>query len=462
MEDQIVFGDRMIPVTLPDTVLPAQTQITASGLKPVSDLTETVRAALANPLGSPPIREMAKPGWKVTIAFDDPTVLTFAPIWETAINLVLEELYAAGVKKKNIDLVCANSLHRKFTRNELARIIGRKLVDEFGYRLYCHDAEDEKNLVYLGRSQSGYDVEVNRCVTESDLTVYVNASLMRAFNGGWKSVCVGLSTYRSIRWHHSPHGMSMSAHRNPMHDMLNEMGAHLESKIGAGRIFKIETMPANPLEVAQVWAGSVWETRKAALEVIREQYPPRSQLTKEKADIVLYGVAEFSPYAAFSTMNPILTLLSTGLGYMGGVIEALGKPGCSVILASPVKDQWNDRHHPSYREVWEDVLPISHDPYEIQDRFEEDFAHRPEYIYKYRFKNGFHPIHGILATYPLKRLKHASKIYVAGAEKPEMINHVGFTPAPTVEAAIEAAMDIHGRDASIAFVKYPLAGNRQL
>lgn len=384
----------------------------------------------------PPLYKLVKPGCRVTIAFDDPTVPCFAPVWETAIRLVLKELDRAGVKRKDITLLCANALHRKFTRRELAKVIGKDLVEEFGYRLLCHDAEDPENLTYLGLSASGYDVEVNRLIVDSDLTIYINTVVWRGFNGGWKSICVGLSTYRSIRWHHSPEGMSMSIARNPMHEMLNEMGALIEEKIGKNRLFKIETVLANPIQVARVWAGSIGETRRAALEVLKGHLPARRDLVKEKADIVVYGVPNWSPYASFSVMNPLLTLVSTGLGYLGGVIEAMGKPGCSVILATPCPDQWDEVHHPSYREVWDQVLSRSKDPHEIQDLFEEDFAHRADYIYKYRFCYGFHPIHGIMATYPLKRMKHAARVFVAGAQKPSLITHLGFVPIDTVESAI--------------------------
>ena len=77
------------------------------------------------------------------------------------------------------------------------------------------------------------------------------------------------------------------------------------------------------------------------------------------------------------------------------------RPGCSVIQATPCPDRWDGLHHPSYREVWDRVLARTRDPYEIRDLFEEDFAHRPECIHKYRFGYGFHPLHGIMATYPL-------------------------------------------------------------
>ena len=144
----------------------------------------------------------------------------------------------------------------------------------------------------------------------------------------------------------------------------------------------------------------------------------RRDLVQEKVDVVVYGIPDFSPYAAFSHLNPILTLISTGLGYLGGVIEAFGKPGCTVILATPCRNEWHRQHHASYPEVWERVLPETHDPYEARKRFENEFATRQDYIDAYRHNNAFHGVHGIMAIFPLKRLKHAARVFVAGAEDP--------------------------------------------
>ncbi len=454
IEVTLPYGDETVTARLPDRARVVRGGGRDGGgfrLEPAPDQATAVRDAIAHPLGLPRARELVPLGGRVLIAFDDPTVPSFGPVRRVAIEALLEELAEAGVPEENVSLVCANALHRKWTRDELASVIGDELVRRFGERLTCHDAEDAENLVHLGTTASGYDVEVHRGVVESDLTVYVNAACHMGFGGGWKSVCVGLSTWRTIRWTHTPDGMSMSVRDNRMHRVFDDMGAHLEAKL-ARRIFKTETVPANATKVGRVWAGGVAETRAAALEVLEQRHPPRRSQA-EPADVVVYGLPAWSPYATFARMNPILTLISSGLGYLGGYIEALGKPGCSVIVTTPCPEDWDTEHHPAYPEVWERVLPETRDPYEITERFGEEFAKRADYIERYRNGVAFHPVHAILATHPLKRLRHAGRVFVAGARDPKVPEHVGFIATPTVEDALAEAERIHGGDCSIVCVE---------
>jgi nickel-dependent lactate racemase len=444
------FGDGSVPVQLPDRTQVIKSSASNAGIEPAADEAAAVRAALEQPLGLPRIGELVRPSSRVLIAFDDPTVPSYGPIRRLAIEGVLAELAAAGVGEDQVTLVCANALHRKWTHEELAAGLGQQTVRRFAKRLTCHDAEDGGQLVHLGHTPEGYDVEVHRLVAESDLTVYVNAGYHLGFGGGWKSVCVGLSTWRSIRWTHTPDGMSMSLHKNRMHAVFDRMGRHLEQRLGK-RIFKIETVLANPHRAGRVFAGGVDETRQAALSVLSAAHQPR-RAAGELADVVVYGVPAWSPYAAFARMNPILTLISSGLGYLGGYIEALGKPGCSVILATPCPDEWDMEHHPAYREVWDRVLAHSRDPYEISARWIDEFAARADYIKRYRQAVAFHPVHAILATHPLKRLRHAGRVYVAGARDRSLPRHVGFEPTGTVEEALAAAEAIHGRDCAVVCI----------
>lgn len=454
MKVDLPFGDARLDAVLPDrTRVLSNTE--AMSLPPVADLEATVRAALAQPLGLPRIRDLVRPADRVTIAFDDATVASYGPIRGVAIEAVLQDLAEAGVGRSQVTLICANALHRKLRTTELARIIGADLVREFGDRLLCHDAEDPEAIVDLGRTKdNGYPVEVHRLVTDSALTVYVNARYNRGFNGGWKSVCVGLSTNTSIRVTHTPDGMSMSVHGNRMHAVLDEMGRHLEARLGR-HVFKIDTLLADAFRVAKVVAGSVDDTRQHMLQTLARMFPPRRDLAQERFDVIVYGVPDASPYAVFSHMNPILTLISSGLGYLGGLVEAVGKPGCTVIMATPVPERWDRVAHPSYPEVWERVLPVTRDPHEIMRRYADDYARRPDYIEAYRSSFGFHPVHGILAVYPLKRLERVGRVIVAGAQDPAVPRHVGFETAPTVEAAVARAEAVHGRACAIAYVTQP-------
>ncbi|MHB8511734.1 MAG: lactate racemase domain-containing protein [Actinomycetota bacterium] len=456
MEQSIVFGDRFIPVSLPD-----ETKVLSAGLttrlEPIADLESALIEALDHPVDTPPLRELARGRSRVTIAFDDPTVPCFAPVWSTAIPLVLQRLEEAGVKRENVTLVCANALHRKFTHDELEGILGAGLVREFADRLVCHDAEAPEEIEKLGVTPNGYNVELSTHVTNSDLTIYVNASTIRGFSGGWKSICVGLSTYNSIKHHHNPDDMSMSLHRNRMHEMLNEMGALVTATLGADRIFKIETILSNPLQVSAFTAGTIDGTRSVALGANSSAMDRRA--SSEKYDVIVYGLPDWSPYASYSFTNPLLTLISTGLGYLGGMIEAAGKKDCTVILATPCVNRWDDRAHPSYKEIWDRVLPVTKDPYEARKLYEDEYAHHAHYIERYRFSNGFHPVHGIMALFPLKRLKHAGRVLVAGAEDHSIVSHAGFEPFETVEDAIAEAR-ASKPDATIGLVPYPMAVNR--
>jgi hypothetical protein len=448
------FGESTVTADLPDRARVISRGGGApgagGGLQPVDDLAATMREALNRPLGLPPIRELVRRGDRVVIAFDDPTVTSYGPVRRVAIEEVLAQLAEAGVAETDVSLICANALHRKFTREELATIIGPELVDRFGERLFCHDAEDAANVVDFGTTARGYDVTLSRHAAGADLCVYVNAGLHLGFSGGWKSVAVGLSTWRSIRHTHHPDGMSMSVLNNRMHDVLNEMGAHMEASLRK-RIYKIECVLASPTKIAHVWAGGVTETRAAAIEVMSSRNPPRRSQS-EPADVVVYGLPAWSPYAVFGQMNPILTLISSGLGYLGGHIEALGKPGCTVVLATPCPETWDMEHHPSYKEAWDRVLPQSLDPYEITARFCEEFATNAAYIERYRNGVAFHPVHAILATHPLRRLKHAGRVIVAGAEDRGVPAHVGFGYAATVEEAVGEAERTHGAGCEIVCV----------
>src|SRR2546425_9164961 len=96
------------------------------------------------------------------------------------------------------------------------------------------------------------------------------------------------------------------------------MGRHLERRVGR-RVFKIDTLLADPWRPAKVVAGSVDATRRELLGDVARMFPARRGQAGERFDVLVYGVPDPSPYAVFSHLDPILPLLSSRLAYLRGL-----------------------------------------------------------------------------------------------------------------------------------------------
>ncbi|MGH3514814.1 MAG: lactate racemase domain-containing protein, partial [Pseudonocardiaceae bacterium] len=167
----------------------------------IVDLEGAIHHALLHPHGSDPLPQLLRRGMRLTIVFDDLSLplpqMRTPDVRQRVIEQVLELAAAAGVD--DVELIAANSLHRRMTPAELKRTVGERVFRAFHPdHLRNHDAEDPDDLAHLGTTPHGEDVEINRRAAESDLIVYVNITLT-AMNGGSKSVAVGLASYASLR-----------------------------------------------------------------------------------------------------------------------------------------------------------------------------------------------------------------------------------------------------------------------
>jgi len=91
MNVALPYGTGTLTATLPDHARRFSSDADVA-LPPLDDLDAAVGAALAAPLGLPRLRDLARAGDRVTIAFDDHTVGSFGPIRPIAIRAVLDEL----------------------------------------------------------------------------------------------------------------------------------------------------------------------------------------------------------------------------------------------------------------------------------------------------------------------------------------------------------------------------------
>ena len=464
IKEQLWYGDHWIDVDLPERtrVLRANGH---SSAKPVANLEASIREAIANPIAHDPIHKLVGKGAKVTIAFDDPGGVQTKGVdfRQVAISVLLEELQKAGVELSDILLLCANALHRKWTRSELAPIVGERISVLWpAQRLRCHDAENPDELIFLGETHRGFEVEVNRAVTDSDLLIYLNITHI-PFGGGWKSVAVGLGTFRSIRHHHRPFPFAsgksvMDPKISSFHKLVWEQGKVIEDHLAkkGRRIFSIESVvtATEPPEVTAVFAGHTPDVHNHTLDALSSL---QVLDVDGQSDIGLYGVTSKTGYAHNSFINPLL-VTDQGFEYTYSMFQnqPLIRPGGIIILSHPCKNQFDDIHHPSYREFYERLLPMTLDPYELWNLFSDDFAHRPEFIHKYRYGYGYHGAHPFFMWNTRGApSRHLSGMFLAGATDFDVARQMGFEPFHTVEDAIAEAENRLGKDASISFHKSP-------
>ena len=217
-------------------------------MKALDDPYGAIRHALLNPLGDrDPLPALLFAGMKLTICFDDISLplppMESPDIRQMVIETVLDMAADAGVD--DVMLVAALALHRRMTEDELRHALGHRVYDAFAPHglLTQHDAEDPENLIHLGQTDEGEDIEINKRAATSDLLIYVNINLV-AMDGGHKSVATGLASYRSLRHHHNPQTMQhsksfMDAPASELHSSNWRMGRFI-AEAGV-KIFQIET-----------------------------------------------------------------------------------------------------------------------------------------------------------------------------------------------------------------------------
>ncbi|MEL6178739.1 MAG: lactate racemase domain-containing protein [Myxococcota bacterium] len=476
-------------------------------MKGLANVQAAIRYAINHPEGCDPLFSMLKPGMKVTIAVDDISLplpkMVRPDVRQTMLEIVLEQLADFGVD--DIHIIVATAFHRRMTPAEIRRMVGDTIYAAYAPdRLYNHDGEDPEGMTYLGTTEQGEIVELNRRAVESDLVIYLNINLV-PMDGGNKSVTVGLSGYKSLKAHHNPKAILesdsyMDPANSALHDSIDRQGAITQANM---KIFTIETVLNNrmygpelnflskpeelwnsfdrmrfeavrwtlsrtprplkrrimhatpaPYEVVAVYAGSTDHVHQKTVARCFEQYvvPVEGQ-----CDVLILGIPFLSPYNANSILNPLLVQVMVH-GYLHNLYR--GKPilrkGGTVIFTHPCYDAFHAGHHPSYIEFFNRLLPETRDSHVLQYKYEEEFATNPNYIQMYRHGYAFHGVHPFYMWYWGENGRAwAGRTIAAGAESPHVPERMGWEWSPDLQTAIEMARDTHGPSPEITYMRTP-------
>ena len=210
-----VFDDRELLGVLTSSIEEYETDKTGE---------ELVREALANPVDSAPLSELAKGKNKVVIIASDHT----RPVPSKVIMPAMLEEIRRGNPDADITILIATGCHRGTTKDELINKFGEDIVKN--EKIYIHDCLDNDMLVNIGVLPSGGKCEINRLAYEADLLVsegFIEPHFFAGFSGGRKSVLPGVAGRTTVLANHcsafiaSPFSRAGVLENNPIHrDMV--------------------------------------------------------------------------------------------------------------------------------------------------------------------------------------------------------------------------------------------------
>jgi hypothetical protein len=497
-------GDRLVEVDLPAGT---RCLYAKPAIEPLKDPDAAIRYALHHPLESEPLYAKLRPGMKVTIAVDDISLplppMRRPDVRERVLSIVLELCADHGID--DIEIIVATGVHRRMKPHEIRHMVGDRIFDRYyPDRLYNHDAEDRDNLVVLGQTDDGHVLEFNRRAAESDLVIYVNLNFV-PMNGGYKSLAVGLCSYRSLRPHHNPHtirgsksymdpaqsqlatdieAMGRLAHRTldvftiettinnrmfdrpleflmkPEDDLNGRERALLKGLVAttarlpqAARQAIFDRFPA-PYGMIGVNAGHVEAVHEKTVERNFEQYcvPIEGQ-----ADVLVTPIPYISPYNVHAFLNPLLVqVLAQGYLFNMNRGVPLVKKGGTLIITHPCTDKFDHEQHAPYIDFVHRLLPETRDAEELRHRYEEKMASDPAFIQMYRTGHAYHPSHPFFMWYWGENgRQHLGKVIVVGADNEYIPKLLGYETAGSMDEALYRARGGEARTLDVTLLHVP-------
>ena len=263
MKVRLAYGKEGLWIELPDDNVTVVEPRFVPGL---SDGTEAIRNALREPIGTPPLRDLARRDDTVAIVFSD---ITRPQPRRQMLPVLLEELI--HVLPENIVLINALGTHRPNTEEELIEMLGREIAK--GYRIVQHNAWDKGNMVYLGPTSFGHETYINSVYMGARikiLTGFIEPHFFAGFSGGPKAVLPGLADERSVLGNHDaemighPRATWGVTEGNPIWEEMREMAAKTEPT------FLLNVTLNKNKEITEVFAGDIWQAHAAGTAFARK------------------------------------------------------------------------------------------------------------------------------------------------------------------------------------------------
>jgi len=402
---QLKYGRTELALTIPEEQVICE--ILGKEYPPIADLATAVKEAILHPIDSPPMREIVRPGEKVALLVSDIT-----RAWQRMdliLPILLDELNDAGVPDQNITILIVVGGHRLNSDEEFRMLCGERVCHRV--RVMNHDAFDEANMVYKGKTSRGTEVSINRVVAEADRVIMTGGIIyhfMVGYGGGRKSIMPGCSSIKTIRQSHlwglgpqlgdgsNPNSISGKTRGNECNEDMVEVAAFAKPD------FIINTVPTPDGKVAGIFAGNWISAWQEGMKLVDEIYGVE---IPGKADIVVTTAGGYPKD---------INLYQTGKT-MDNACYAVKKGGVVILLSE-----------------CEDI----YEPLEFSDWFKKGNVREVEKALRESFT-----IPGYVAFKEMEYSQNATFIMITKKENKELVGKANMIPVETMEEALKVAYE---------------------
>ena len=218
------FGKEKIKLELPEEQVAGVLVSHAHEYKAPKSEAELVADALANPIGSPKLSDLAKGKKNCVIISSDHT----RPVPSHVIMPQLLAELRKGNPDIDITILIATGMHRATTKEELIAKYGKEIAEH--EKFVIHVSRNDEDMVSIGPLPSGGDCRINKLAANADLLIsegFIEPHFFAGMSGGRKSVLPGIASKVTVLANHcsefinSPHARTGILQGNPIHeDML--------------------------------------------------------------------------------------------------------------------------------------------------------------------------------------------------------------------------------------------------
>lgn len=392
-------------------------------VEPVDDERRAIQDALAHPVGSPTLKELARTGDRVCIVFTDSTRACPDHLLVAAL---LAELEQAGIRDGDITLLCGTGMHRPSTQAEKIAKLGADIVAR--YHILDNEPQNPDALIDLGITSGGVPVQAHHAAVEADLLIatgIVEPHQYAGYSGGSKTLAVGAAGEALIAHTHGPAFVDHPGTRlgkiegNPFHVAV------VEAARRAGLRFILNVVLDGDKRVLRVRAG---DPELAFQDLVTFAKSIYEVPVPEQFDIAIGGVG--------FPKDSNLYQASRAPSYLYFAPIPVVRPGGFLIIPARCEEGAGEG-------VGEQrFLSAMRDAPDIQSILDD--ARR----------NGYPP--GQQRAFVMAKVLENVRVVIVGSECPDLVAACKMIPAPTMKQALDLAVREIGKSCSVLIVPHAM------